>query len=331
MEPLFSVIIPVYNVAPELKRAVKSVQVQGFTDWEIVLIDDGSTDGSGELCDELAKADSRIRVLHQANAGVVAARQNGFLSSSGQWILFLDGDDEFEPDTFDILSTYIIHSAPEAQILKYGYVQMLYDGNMIRHCSSFTGTFDVMTLISQMKKTPLEFLDMCIGNKCYRRDVVALTFKSIGDVHISHSEDGLFAFAAFLRVNKVHFFNKCLYRYILRPRSAVHRINKKIVFEKELFIQTLNSLARDCCKMSENEIIKMLDFHSYQAACYIFLMLARNGASAKEYIEILNTLNHASFFTSAGKEWTGLKRRLMRFLIRHPRFYFVSRIIGRIV
>ena len=90
MNPFFSVIIPVYNVEPELRRAVKSVQVQGFTDWEIVLIDDGSTDGSGELCDELAKADSRIRVLHQANAGVVAARQNGFLSSSGQWILFLD-------------------------------------------------------------------------------------------------------------------------------------------------------------------------------------------------------------------------------------------------
>lgn len=331
MNPLFSIIIPVYNVVQELGRAVKSVQDQGFAGWEIVLVDDGSTDGSGELCDEIAKSDLRIKVLHQANAGVVAARQNGFLSSSGQWILFLDGDDQFEPNTLDILSNYIKHSELEVQILQYGYVQISCNGDTIQHSPPFTGTFDVLALISQMKKTPLEFLDMCIGNKCYRRDVTALTFKSIGGVRISHSEDGLFAFAAFLLANKVHFFDQCLYRYILRPESAVHRLNKNVVVDKELFIRTLNELARDCGKMRSDVIVKMIDFHSYQAACYIFLMLARNGARAKEYIEILGALNQASFFDLPNNEWTGLKRRFMRFLICHPHFYFVSKIIGRII
>lgn len=90
-----SIIIPVYNVAPYLKTCVSSVQKQTYNDLEIILVDDGSTDGSGELCEQLANGDKRIRVVHQSNQGLSAARNTGINHATGDYLAFLDGDDEY--------------------------------------------------------------------------------------------------------------------------------------------------------------------------------------------------------------------------------------------
>lgn len=88
-----SVIIPVYNVRPYLERCIQSVLNQTYKDVEVILVDDGSTDGSGELCDELALNNQHIRVIHQANQGISGARNAGLLQAEGQYIAFLDADD----------------------------------------------------------------------------------------------------------------------------------------------------------------------------------------------------------------------------------------------
>lgn len=90
-----SVVIPVYNVLPYLERCVRSVLCQTYKDMEILLIDDGSTDGSGLLCDDIAKQDARIRVIHQKNAGLSAARNTGIHYTQGDYIIFMDSDDEW--------------------------------------------------------------------------------------------------------------------------------------------------------------------------------------------------------------------------------------------
>lgn len=91
--PAFSIIIPVYNVAPYLRECLDSVLAQTFTDWEAICVDDGSTDGSGEILDGYAAKDTRFRVIHQANAGVSAARNKALDNAQGEWIGFLDADD----------------------------------------------------------------------------------------------------------------------------------------------------------------------------------------------------------------------------------------------
>lgn len=96
MTPLFSIIIPVYNVAPYLRECLDSVLAQTFTDWEALCVDDGSTDDSGAILDEYAAKDSRFRVFHQLNAGVSAARNRALDVASGEWVTFLDGDDRFK-------------------------------------------------------------------------------------------------------------------------------------------------------------------------------------------------------------------------------------------
>ena len=95
MTPFFSIIIPVYNVAPYLRECLDSVLAQTFGDWEAICIDDGSTDDSGIILDEYAERDKRFKVVHQANAGVSEARNKGLDLARGTWGVFLDGDDMF--------------------------------------------------------------------------------------------------------------------------------------------------------------------------------------------------------------------------------------------
>lgn len=99
--PLVSIIIPVYNVEQHIKDTVKSVQNQTYEHVEIMLIDDGSPDNSGIICDELAKSDNRIKVIHQKNMGVTKARKHGIEASTGEWIVFLDGDDQLLPTAIE--------------------------------------------------------------------------------------------------------------------------------------------------------------------------------------------------------------------------------------
>lgn len=103
MEELVSVIVPVYNAAPYLTSCVQSVQVQTCSDWELILVDDGSADGSSILCDRLAAGDRRIRVIHKANAGVSAARNDGIEQAKGEYIAFLDADDLIHPQYLELL------------------------------------------------------------------------------------------------------------------------------------------------------------------------------------------------------------------------------------
>ena len=96
-----SVIVPVYNSSSTLERCVKSIIAQSVDDMEIILVDDGSTDGSSAMCDELASAHSGIRVIHRENGGLSAARNTGIEVSDGKWIAFVDSDDQLSPDTLD--------------------------------------------------------------------------------------------------------------------------------------------------------------------------------------------------------------------------------------
>lgn len=106
MMPKFSIIIPVYNVAPYLRECLDSVLAQTFSDWEAICVDDGSTDGSGVILDEYAAKDKRFRVIHQKNAGVSAARNIALDVAHGEWVWCVDAD--------DIVATYALTSVLEA-------------------------------------------------------------------------------------------------------------------------------------------------------------------------------------------------------------------------
>lgn len=102
MNNLISIIIPVYNAELSLKDCVGSILRQTYTNWELILVDDGSKDKSGEICDKYSNADSRIKVIHKANGGVSSARNAGLKAATGEWITFIDSDDTIGENYFNI-------------------------------------------------------------------------------------------------------------------------------------------------------------------------------------------------------------------------------------
>ena len=100
---MVSIIVPAYNCIKSLEYCTRSIQQQTYTGFELILVDDGSIDGSGELCDKFAAADSRIKVIHKPNGGVSAARNAGIDAATGKYITFCDSDDYLEPDYLETL------------------------------------------------------------------------------------------------------------------------------------------------------------------------------------------------------------------------------------
>ena len=113
--PTISVIVPVYKVEEYLPACIRSILRQTYRDFELILVDDGSPDRSGEICDEFAKQDERVRVIHQGNGGVSKARNAGLVFSKGEWICFVDADDLITPN---YLSTFIKHASLRFDILQ---------------------------------------------------------------------------------------------------------------------------------------------------------------------------------------------------------------------
>lgn len=100
---VISIIVPIYNIEKFLPCCIDSILAQTFTEWELILVDDGSKDTCGSICDEYATKDGRIRVIHKPNGGLTSARNAGLAMASGEWVMHLDGDDWIEPEMLELL------------------------------------------------------------------------------------------------------------------------------------------------------------------------------------------------------------------------------------
>lgn len=314
MTCIISIIIPVYNVAPYLRECLESVLSQSCGDWEAICVDDGSTDGSGAILDEYALSDSRIRVVHQPNAGVVAARQAGFKVSNGNRILFLDADDTLSQNALERLCGV----PAEVEMAQFGFRYIL-AGKEIRVCRpAVTGQFTRNALLEKISNSPLELIGMCIGNKCYSRDVVEGAFSAVGHVQIPHSEDGLFALAAFWVSARVAFYNDVIYNYRFRAESASHVFNPDIVATKEAFVSAATRLARNVGGQSECRCSVEFNYHARQSMGYVFMMAMDGRLQNTDARRLLQAMSGSSFFINEKSTWNPNKRLLMRMLIKSP-------------
>ena len=105
MKELISVIVPVYNCEKYIEICIRSVLQQTYTNLELILVDDGSTDGSGKVCDQYVDQDTRVKVIHKENGGVSSARNRGIENAVGDWYSFVDADDFIDKDMYSILMT----------------------------------------------------------------------------------------------------------------------------------------------------------------------------------------------------------------------------------
>lgn len=158
----FSIIIPVYNIKQYILECLNSIVCQKYSDYEVLLIDDGSTDGSETICDDFAKRDPRFKVVHEKNAGPSVARNRGIEDAQGDFILFMDGDDYWAKDMFlSDLSEYIHRH--NTDIVAYGGNSLLVKGD-----KRFLTDESMNILCQEGIFTVKEFLEINLkGNKCY--------------------------------------------------------------------------------------------------------------------------------------------------------------------
>jgi glycosyltransferase involved in cell wall biosynthesis len=148
MMPLISVVVPVYQVEKYIRRCLDSVIGQTLREWEMIVVDDGSEDRSGLICDEYTERDSRIRVIHQKNRGLGAARNEGMKQCRGTWLYFLDSDDYLAPEAFFLL--YKTVTEKKADLAVAGHNRVESDGRV--HCDSsgwpsFSSDADIRTAV----------------------------------------------------------------------------------------------------------------------------------------------------------------------------------------
>ncbi len=222
-EPKLSIIVPVYNVEAYLEECVHSLLAQTYQELEVILIDDGSKDGSGALCDSFAQTDERIVVIHQVNQGVSAARNAGLRAAHGAYIGFVDADDWIEPDMYGHMIALMEADGTDAAFC--GYWEDYEDGGIppVCHAPERTGKVTQEEAIYQcLIATDLGYY--IIGcNKCFRRELIWPNGKMIGfPEKLPRTEDELWLSQVLCNLNSASLTNRMFYHWRLRAASASH-------------------------------------------------------------------------------------------------------------
>lgn len=229
MNDLISVIIPVYNVEPYLRRCVDSILAQSYQNFEILLIDDGSTDASGDICDEYAEQDSRIIAIHQENNGVSSARNAGLDKCCGEYISFIDSDDWIKKDMYrDMIQAIKEYKADFAVCNEIHVTLHKNDKSFKRtnHWPELTGT----TGINNIELYEKVFARTAImRNKVFKRSIIG---KHRWNPALSYGEDVVFFLQILAECNCAVIIPESYYNYFInRPGNVVSSVINEKSFE----------------------------------------------------------------------------------------------------
>lgn len=258
--PCISVVVPVYNVEKYLSKTLDSIINQTYQNLEIILVNDGSVDGSGKICDEYAYIDSRIKVIHKENGGVSRARNEGLRVSTGDYIGFVDSDDMISPDMYENLYQDLINSNADISVCNqtrvFGDERKLDREGVDSGCMSRDEAICNMLLGKKFQGGPC--------NKLFKASLI----KDIEfDTDIFVGEDLLFVTKAMLESERVYFNSESFYDYIIREGSAC----KSYFSEKHYTDHISRTRILDCMlEDGSNELIEAA--YSSMLLCNIALM-----------------------------------------------------------
>lgn len=213
MENLISVIVPIYNVQRYLEKCIKTIVNQTYKNLEIILIDDGSTDKSSDICDNWKQKDSRIKVIHKANEGLAKARNTGIEISTGKYLFFVDSDDYIELDIIENLYENIIQTSADISIC--GFYIETYE-KMIPYCSS--NEFVVNSEDALKKLFMHDNISIAIWNKLYKKEL----FEKIRFPNCRIHEELMTIYKLLDIANKISHISKTGYHYVQRQGSLLH-------------------------------------------------------------------------------------------------------------
>ena len=220
---IISVIVPIYNVEQYLQKCLDSILTQTYKELEIILVNDGSKDNSGRICDEYACIDSRVKVIHKKNEGVSIARNVGLDICNGSWICFIDGDDFIEPSYIESLysnaikyNADIVTSDFKGYDIKKGAFTSYYKKKGRYISNQMTGQ-KALSLMLRLRE------NCSVWSKIFKRSSIANLRFPIGRIN----EDGLFLFYLYQKVNNVVSIPQADYYYRVNPNGLARTVNER--------------------------------------------------------------------------------------------------------
>lgn len=250
--PTISVIVPIYKVEQYLRPCIDSILTQTFTDFELLLIDDGSPDYSGKICDEYAKKDLRIKVFHKENGGVSSARNLGIEQSKGEWICFIDADDLIKKDLFS--TAYNIISLKNIDLYIFGCNSLKNEAEA-ELFSYKEGYYDINTFWKE------QYHHLASWGYLFKKDIINTVHLNF-NTQLTMSEDRVFMAKYFSHCNAIYSTSQNYYLYRLTESSAC---GSKMTYTKAVSqlkaTQTLLNLYKECFQKTFQIILSDLIYN----------------------------------------------------------------------
>lgn len=275
MADKISVIIPVYNVADYLPQCLDSVLGQDHEDLEVIVVDDGSTDSSGAICDQYAAKDPRVRVIHQANAGAAAAKNAALRVATGEYLSFVDSDDYLEPNVYGHMLRVL--QTTQADAAQFSFREVYVNRQEEKLLDMGCPEMDSKTYLVRFTK---DWSCPLLWNKLYRREIFAGVFFEEGH----KIDDEYFTYQGFLGARRVVFDTRIVYNY-RRRRSSVMASSEAA---KQRVLDCMDSIVKRRMKVIGvfPELKAAFDENYLDALCY----LSTNPACTPEVIDYLKSL-----------------------------------------
>ena len=273
MKHTVSIIVPIYNISSFLPKCLVSILEQTYNHLEIILVDDGSTDDSGKICDEYAARDSRIKVIHKRNEGLVRARKSGLEAAAGQYIAYVDGDDWIEPEMIEKL--YNILMEQNVDIVMCGRFEDT--GDMCRPVfhGIQEGRYDKQALLEKVYPNMIvngSFFEWGlfpgVWDKLFKRESLEKYQMAVDD-RLTMGEDAACTYPALINANSIYVLHECLYHYRQSVSSMVKQ-NTEIELQRKRFQILYNSV-----NMSFEKYKDIYDLREQWKEYILFLMVPR--------------------------------------------------------
>ena len=236
--PKISIVVPIYNVENYLPQCLDSIMFQSFQDWECILVDDGSKDGSAKICDEYVQKDNRFSVIHKPNGGVSSARNVGIEQAYGEWVFFSDADDTLEPDALESLYN---GNNENLSLVMGGYTRVSETGAIFEtQETDLTKKISEEEAIKELYNPSNYSYQGYLWCKLLRLDLIKKNHLSFNE-QVYFNEDRLFLIQYLCRTSgEVLYFTKPVYNYVVRSNSAMGSLkngyNKKYLSDFDAFV-----------------------------------------------------------------------------------------------
>lgn len=261
-EIVISVIVPIYKVAEYLNECIESILHQTYKNLEIILVDDGSPDESGEICDSYAKIDSRIKVIHKKNGGLVSARKAGCEIATGMYVTFVDGDDKIALNMYEEMLSW---ADKDTDIIISDFYTWKEDETFASSQYMNAGVYEGIKLAEELQSRALchgEYFSFgilpAVWNKLYRRELYVPIQMQVSD-EICLGEDAACTYPCIMRAKKVIYNKVSLYYYRIRETSMTRTLKKGK--SKEL-LKLIDWLYRDAQNFSDSNMEEQVLLYS---------------------------------------------------------------------